>query len=294
MPKFTREDKSEYFAIERERDDYLTAPVNITEMRNLPVGMLNHSFLTYNGPQRNRPSDNISKKTGNSVYRQSLYARSRAYGEFDWALLTPRVVSERANGILYPLDGNGSNHWLERMFGPDFEVPCLVLKGLSLKEEKDTFLKLQERKRVTPAERFKVDTEYDENSLAAAIKGIADDCGFEIAQRTNDPNAIGRTVADWIVKKYGTQGRTHGLSALRYTLETVNGMFPADDKKRKNGALVKAIAVVLHNDDEFPTVSRESVLRYISNTGAGPVVGQSRGGNGEQEVLQRLHDALGY
>lgn len=294
MGKFTREDKTTYFGADKERPEYVTPPANNTEQRNIPVGVLNHNFAVKNGPQRNRPEDNVSKKTGNTVYRRSLFARSRSYGEFSWALLSPRVVSERRGGVLYPLDGNGSNFWIERLFGPEFEVPCVVIKGLSLREEKDIFLKLQDRKRVTPTEKFKVDTEYDEQSLSYAMKGIVEDAGFYIGQRTTDPNALGRTTAEWVIKKYGSNGRTHGLNALRTTLEAVTVLFPEDDFRRTNGALVKAIAVVIHNDDEFPTVGTEKVLEYIRQSGAQAVVGQSRGSSAEAEVLQRLHDVLGY
>lgn len=294
MPKFTRNDKTEYYAADKERDDYPKPPFRNTEYRDIPVGLLNHNFATYSGPQRDRPEDKVSKKTGNSIYRKSLFSRSRAYGQFSWSVLRARVVSERPNGVLYVLDGNSSNHWLERVFGPSFQVPCQVLTGLSLKDEKDIFLKLQEIKKVTPTEKYRVDVDYDEGSLSALIKGVVEVLGFEIAQRTTDPYAIGRTTCEWIVRKFGATGTQAGLNALRHTLETVTALFPENDPKRTNGALVKALAVVLYNDDEFNGVSRAEVLNFIRASGADKIVGQSRGGSGEAEVLGRLHDALGY
>jgi hypothetical protein len=183
---------------------------------------------------------------------------------------------------------------LERTFGPEFEVPCTVLAGLTLKEEKDIFLKLQERKKVTPTEKYRVETEYDEASLAAGIKKVVEKLGFSVSQRTSDPAAIGRTTCEWIVRRFKVTGVQTGLNALQLSLECVLQVFPADDPKRTNGALVKALAIILHDDDEFPAGKREDVLRFIGEQGAAEVVRESRGGSGEQEVLRRLHDALGY
>lgn len=295
MPKYTREDKTVYYGADKEKPEgeYKTPPVNDTEIRNVKVGILNHNFATYSGPQRNRPSDKLSKKTGNSIYRRSLFARSRAYGEFRWELLTLRVVSERADGTLYPLDGNSSNHWLERLFGPDFEVPCRVLKDRSLREEKEVFLKLQEVKRVTATEKYVVDTEYDETSLSFAIKDVVEASGFEIAQRPKDACALGRTTAETVVKRFGTTGRTHGLNALGKTLTTLTGLFPEDDWKRTNRALVVALAVILHDEDEFPDVTVQDVLDYMRDAGADALVNGAMGTWAENIVLQRIHDAVG-
>lgn len=251
-------------------------PKNYTKRENIKVGLLNRNFAMYPGPQRNRPQDS-------SKYRVSLTGRAKAYGSFSWVLLRDRVVSRRADGVMYPLDGNSSNHWLESLFGPDFEVPCITVDDLTLAQENRIFQRIQDNKKVTPTERYKTDLEYDDSSLAHKIESALPE-GFHITQSPFDPFGLGRTTAEWIVRKYGAK-------ALTETLKVTVGLFSERDAARTNGALVKAIAILLNNADERESYNMEQLLRLLGATGATALVGQARGNGGEGIVLSVIRDA---
>jgi hypothetical protein len=314
MPKFTRPDKTVYFAADKERLSYQAIPEQNIEYRNdIPVGLLNHNFATYSGPQRHRPEDS-------AAYRRSLVSRAARYGSFDWALLTEGVIWEMTlddgSVVLYPLNGNGSNHWLERIFGPEFQRPQKVIpKTVSKRDAMKLFLRLQEMAKVTPVQKYVVETQYDSTSLAARYQRVVESLGFRITNATLDPYGIGRTPCEWIVRQFSVRNGDYqpGLDALLITLEHVVDMFPVVlkvednakltpeqrvqrklDAKRTNAALLKALAIILCRDNEFTTVSRDEVLNYIEQQGAAKTVGESRGGGGEREVLTRLHEELGW
>lgn len=254
---------------------YAEPPRNYTRRENIKVGVLNHNFAAYPGPQRNRPQDS-------SRYRAGLAARAKAYGSFSWVLLRDRVVSRRGDGVLYPLDGNGSNHWLETLFGPDFEVPCLVVDDLNLPEENRLFQRLQDNKKVTPTERYRTDLEYDRDSLAAKIQQALPD-RFLITQSPLDPFGLGRTTAEWVVRKYGAK-------ALTETLNVVVSLFSERDPARTNGALVRALAVLLNNADERESYDLPRLLALLRETGPATLSSYAHGNGGEGLVLLRIRE----
>ncbi len=254
---------------------YGKPPENHTKREYIKVGVLNHSFATWPGPQRNRPQDS-------SRYRVSLVARARTYGTFRWALLRDRVVSRRPDGVLYPLDGNGSNHWLEGLFGPDFEVPCIVVDDLTLAQENELFQRLQDNKRVTPTEKFVTDLEYDDSSIAAKIQGALPE-GFHITQSPLDSFGLGRTTAEWVVTKYGAK-------ALAGTLNVIVRLFSDTEPARTNGALIKAVTVLLNNTDVRESYDMTRLLALLQRTGATAITGQARGRGSEGPVLATIRE----
>lgn len=254
---------------------YRTAPKNLTNREYIKVGVLNHNFATYPGPQRNRPQDSVR-------YKAALTGRAKAYGDFRWELLKDRVVSRRADGVLYPLDGNGSNHWLEALFGPDFEVPCVMVGGLALAEENKLFQQLQVNKKVTPTQKYVTDLEYDDKSMAFKIERALPE-KFHISQSKTDAFAVGRTAAEEIVKKYGAK-------ALTETLNAIAAIFRDDEPQRTNGALVKAVAVVLHNADEREGYDLDRLFTLMQRAGAMTLAEQAWGGGAENVVLTRMKE----
>jgi hypothetical protein len=263
---------------------YKMPPTNSTVVEWVRVGMLNINFANYNGPQRNRPGDSKS-------YLKSLSGRANAYGDFQWELLRYRVVSRRADGVLYPLDGNGSNHWLENQFGPNFEVPCIMVDDLTLAEENNLFQKLQVVKKVTPTEKYRVDLEFDKHSravqiekaLSAAQDSKGEALGFFISQSTSNPHALGRTTAEFIEGRYNA-------TALTTTLELTAALFDEGQQARTNGALVKALAILLHKPGAMDDYDKDRLFAMLTQAGAAATVGQARGGSGEIIVLQTIAD----
>lgn len=254
---------------------YLAPPANHTRREYLKVGLLNRNFATYPGPQRNRPQDSAR-------YRASLAGRAKAYGPFSWALLRDRVVSRRADGVLYPLDGNGSNHWIEDLFGPDFEVPCIVVDDLNLPDENRLFQRLQDNKKVTPTEKYRTDLEYDHDSLAAKIQQALPE-GFHVTQSPLDAFGIARTSAEWIVRKYG-------VSALTEALKVVTSLFSEAETARTNGALVKALAVLLNNADEREAYDLTRLLPLLQQAGPAQLTSHAHGSGAESLVLARMRE----
>lgn len=248
-------------------------PLNY-EDRMLPVGMLNMTFAYEHGPQRNRPADSAR-------YRSTLRTRSRAYGSYNPVLLRPRVVSYRPDTHqYYTLDGNSSNHWLEDMFGPSFLVPCRVVNGLTLAEENQVFQALQRLKKVTLTEKHRADVEFDDTSQAYVINKIFSEEGFEVGQRINSPVTIGVSAGIYILS-------TGGEARLRETLRTIRECFPDDDEKRTNNSLVKAISLVLGNEE----YEHSRLIRALKKTGSWALFEGAQGRLAETYVVPRIKEA---
>lgn len=241
------------------------------------VGTLTKAFESGDGPQRDRPQDKAS-------YIRSLRARSKAYGEssadYNPAVLRPRIVSDRGNGKYWPLDGNGSNHWLEWLFGPDFEVPVYLVKGLSLAEENKIFQQVQKNKKVTTAEQFQNDREFNSDSLAFQIEQILKPLDFHTTNQVKDAWGLGATTSTYVFKRYGAKG-------LKFTLQAIAALYDGDQWKRTNGAFVKALAIALHNPDYDQGILRNVLL----GTSLEELADNARGSGGESVVLPRIQAA---
>lgn len=255
------------------RRHFLNPPPLNYEDRMLPVGMLNLTFANEHGPQRNRPADSAR-------YRSTLRTRSRAYGAFNPVLLRPRVVSYREDTRqYYTLDGNSSNHWLEEMFGPSYLVPCRVVSGLTLAEENRIFQDLQKLKKVTLTEKHRSDVEFDDTSQAYLLSKIFAEEGFQLGQRTNSPVIIGVSAGAYILN-------IGGEARLRDTLRIIRECFPDDDEKRTNNSLVKAISLVLGNEE----YERERLVRAMKKAGSWALFEGAQGRLAETHVVPRIRE----
>jgi hypothetical protein len=250
---------------------YPVAPSLNYEHTTMTVGTLNKSFESGDGPQRDRPQD---KK----FYIRALKARSKSYGEYNPAVLRPRVVSDRGEGKYWVLDGNGSNHWLEVLFGPDFPVPVYLMSGLTLAQENAIFQQIQKGKHVTRMEQFANDQEFNDKSSAFQIAKILTDEGFHTTNQTKDPWGLGATTSDFVLKSRGAGG-------LKEVLQLIRTVFREDDWKRTNGALVKALALALGNTDYDRNVLASALLRVAD---AQELAHDARGTGGHSIVLPRI------
>jgi hypothetical protein len=248
-----------------------TPPALNYEPTTMTVGTLTKSFESGDGPQRDRPQD---KK----YYIRSLRARSKAYGDYNPAILRPRVVSDRGNGKFWVLDGNGSNHWLEVLFGPDFPVPVYLMTGLTLAQENTIFQQIQRGKHVTRNEQFANDLEFNDASAAYKITKVLQAEGFHTTNQVKNPWGLGATTSEYIYKRYG-------LSILKTVLDYVKQFFSDDDWKRTNGALVKALAIMIGNEDYDNEVLANALLGV---TDADELAHDARGSGGESIVLPRI------
>lgn len=251
--------------------DYAKPPAINYEHTTMTVGTLTKAFEAGDGPQRDRPQD---KKR----YATALRNRARAYGTFNPAILRPRVVSDRGQGKFWPLDGNGSNHWLEGLFGPSFSVPVYLLKGLNLEQENEIFQQIQRGKQVSRVEKFANDREFSESSKAYKIGNIMDAEGFRTTNVAKDPWGIGATISEWILDQRGGTGLTE-------ILQLIKTVFSADDWKRTNGSLLKAIAV-LHKNADYDHAILAAALRRVPE--AGLLTEGARGRGAESIVVPRI------
>lgn len=253
------------------KQTYAKPPAINYELTTMAVGTLTKAFESGDGPQRDRPQD---KKR----YATALRNRAKAYGTYNPAILRPRVVSDRGNGVYWPLDGNGSNHWLEGLFGPSFGVPVYLLHGLSLEQENELFQQIQRGKQVTRMEKFANDREYNESSIAYQIAKIMEAEGFRTTAQVKDPWGIGATISEWIYAKRGGGG-------LAEVLQLIKTVFSADDWTRTNGSLLKAIASMHGNADYDHATLAAALLRVPT---AGVLSEGARGRGSESIVIPRI------
>jgi hypothetical protein len=254
--------------------EYPAPPAVNYEEVLLPVGILTAAFANLHGPQRNRPSDSVR-------WQASLRARSRAYGDYNPVLLRPRVVSYReGTRQYYTLDGNSSNHWLQDRYGPNFLVPCRVLRGLTPSQENRIFQDLQKLKRVTLIEAARADVEFDAGSAAFVINKAYDEAGFTLGNRNDSAFIIAITPGQYVLS-------IGGEARLRETLRAIRESFPDDDPRRTNASLVKAIALALGNAE----MERELLLRAMKAAGTWELAGAIQGRGSEGAVLARIRAA---
>jgi hypothetical protein len=294
---------------------------------DISVGNMNRAFQVLPGPQRNRPEDSAR-------WKSSLVARARAYaqvGEFSIQysykgynplLVRQRIASYRGDGQYYPLDGNGSNHWYEALFGPDFLPPTgtLVIDVRKADGTPDFAVEnkvmqaVQVAKNMTQFEKFTNNRQFDATSKAYQIYGAAETEGFSISQRTTDARSLGVTVADKI--------RLLDPALLGPVLAFVKEAWPsvadrlqrypcfADDflgpdgkrdktaaeayraavthnYERTNGSLVIATAIMFNRS----STDKKRLLRALQSRTINEFADGARGKGAENIVLPRIEEA---
>jgi len=260
--------------VARKQQEYPAPPARNYEEVMLPVGILTSAFAILHGPQRNRPADSVR-------YKQSLKARSRAFGEYNPVLLRPRVVSYREDTRQYfTLDGNASNHWLQEKFGPAHLVPCRVLRGMTMAQENQVFQDLQKLKKVTLTEAARSDVEFDEDSTAFIVNRLLAEGGFALGSRTDSAVTVSITAGRFLLS-------IGGEARLRDTLRAIRECFPDDDTRRTNVSLVRAIGLALGN----PEFEKERLLRALKAAGTWELAGALYGRGADTLVLPRIKAA---
>jgi len=241
----------------------------------VPVGHLNYAADNLKGPQRDTPQTAVR-------WKQNLANRARAYGKFNPLLVTDRVASRRADGTLWPLDGNGSDHWYERMFGKEFLVPVRIpTKILSPAEEASLFVAIQRQRRsVTRAQEFQVAL-FDPESQESKIEAVMEAKGFIVTQATNNSRGIGNTAVTYVFKKHDAEG-------LGRTLDALTEIFPdEEDTARTNASLVKALSDVLYNPH---FADHELLYPVLRLAGSATLSHLARGRAAEDIVVERIRE----
>jgi hypothetical protein len=180
------------------------------------------------------------RNTGkNGKEPRAVRTRYKKLGDFDPKLLRFREVSRRADGTLACMDGNGSNHWVQEMFGPDALVPCKVYEGLTQAQEATMFLGFQRMKLVTKTEQYNAGAIAGEHTIML-LQSIAAEYGFDMSA-ARKPNCVPPFSAEQILKAYG-EGTVRRV--LRFAKTHYEG-----DAKQTTGSFLQGLAAVLVNSD---------------------------------------------
>lgn len=195
----------------------------------LRVGNLNRTMDddTIKGTQRDR-----GRKGRAPAAIRRRYGRLR---DFDYRVFTPRLVSRRLDGTHFTIDGNGSNHWVEALFGPETLVPAIVFEGLSLADEAALFVKAQDGKQVTKMQQFEADKVSGEEAVTLMVK-IAGEYDFWIDSK-KAAGHVSQSAVRFVLDNYGELG-------LRSTFEFMKANF-ADDPDSYNGGFFMGIGQAL-------------------------------------------------
>lgn len=98
---------------------------------------------------------------------------------FDWYLLDPLVVSRRADGTMYVMDGQHRLLALRELGYDDQPVRCMVFDGLSLEQESRRFNTQDTRKALTAMDRFRARL-LEGQSAEMAVAEVVRSTGFVI------------------------------------------------------------------------------------------------------------------
>lgn len=195
----------------------------------LRVGNLNRVMddESIKGTQRDR-----GRKGRTPAAIRRRYGRLR---DFDYRVFNPRLVSRRTDGTHFTIDGNGSNHWVEFLFGADTLVPCVVFDGLTLAEEADLFIKAQDGKPVTKMQQFEAEKTAGEETTLLMVK-IAGEYDFAIDSK-KEAGHVSQSAVRFILDGYGEAG-------LRATFEFIRAHY-ANDPESYNGGFFMGIGQAL-------------------------------------------------
>jgi hypothetical protein len=246
---------------------------NADTLRFLRVHMLNQTMddETVGGFQRDRG------KNGKPIAR--MRNRVKALGpedEFDPRVFTPRIVSERDDGTYFTIDGNGSNHWVEDLFGADTKVPCVVLTSLTRPEEADLFEKAQRGRLVTKAVQFAAAVEA-ERVDALEITEILGDFGGEIGTGRKAGN-FGQSAITYTYDKFGAKH-------LRQVILFIKQNF-WDDPHSTNVGFVKALADLLG----MKGYEAAKLSKALTGTQVATLLDGASGGGAQTNALRGMKD----
>lgn len=211
----------------------------------------------------------------NGKMPKMVRARYRKLGQFDASKLRHREVSRRADGTLACMDGNGSNHWVQDLFGPDSLVPCKVYEGLTLAQEAAKFIGFQKMKLVTKTEQFHAGNIAGEEAFLR-LGRVAEKYGFTVST-SRQPGAIPPSALE-------RMWDSHGETSLHRVLYFAYTHF-ADDPKQTNGSFLQGLARVLLNSD----TDEARLVRAVEGTDVTALIDNRAGGAAVTAVAENLN-----
>ncbi|AUG77861.1 hypothetical protein CFP65_3051 [Kitasatospora sp. MMS16-BH015] len=208
---------------------------------------------------------------------RSWVARKLREG-FDPERIGVPSVSARLDGTYVWLDGQNRGALCRAAGHDEKAVNMKVFRGLSLEQEAELFLGLNDNRRVAPIYRFMA--EYTAGRPEAVeIVGIATDQGWTISDG-GAPNAIHAVAA--LSTVYRSSAETPGTT-LRDVLRIVSESW-GYSPEGVNAHLLLGLASVLNGETEAE-IDHATLIRKLAAHGGGPssILGKGRG----------LRDAMG-
>lgn len=177
-----------------------------------------------------------------SLDAQRMFQRSWANKlgkKWNPRLLLPAIVSKRADGRYYLLDGQHSTKVATEKHGPDFERHCLVYEELTPAEEAALFLAAnRDRKAVKPVDNYRVALTAGE-PLVTRVNAEVESCGLTVTG-SSSPNQVGAVQA---VLTIGEK-RVGLLPMVLYTLAEAWGR----DSTSWDNMMIRAVGMVIHTN----------------------------------------------
>jgi hypothetical protein len=195
-------------------------------------------------------------------YQRGLFQPKvkKIVADFDPDAFGVLVVSRRADGSLWALDGQHRLAALQQMEWLDQRVPCVVYDGLTLEQEAKIFyLPQMTRRPLTPAERFRARLVQGER-VALEIQAIANRYGYTV-NTTNGGTGSAHTLdAVAAVELLHTDYADGGI--LARVLEITSQSW-GNDEYHISGEVLRGIGAFTHRFPQYDHGRLVSLLRSI-------------------------------
>jgi hypothetical protein len=227
----------------------------------------------------------IDKLTVDGKYQRPVAEKrvAKIIDEFDAKLLGTLELSARPNGTYAVIDGQHRYEALKKLGRK--QVPALVHKGLSVKDEADLFARTNMgRKALSPIQRFRAQV-FAGDPQSVAISKIVTTAGFRIDyNETSTELGVIRSVVvlEQAYKRHGAEHLTQLLTTIRDLwfgeraatdatlirgmskfLSIYGGNFTSEHAERL--ARTPALAIVRRAQEKSLTGTRDSVTNLIAD-----------------------------
>lgn len=195
------------------------------------------------------PPDNL--RVDHRTQRPHMEAHSKKMAEkWDPNLCGVLVVSRRADGGLYIIDGQHRHHAAIKAGQGHVPVACYVIDGLTIEEEAKQFVGINSTAR-RPSKLAEFEVRLTANDPSAlAINEIVHDAGLQITSALEDGHVAAVVALEWVYDGKASPRRKGTENAKRPELliATLHALYQAYglDRHAYDGTIIKAMAMVLH------------------------------------------------
>lgn len=151
------------------------------------------------------------------------------------------ILARREDGRLVILDG--SHRVGGGILAGVTELPALIYEDLSVPEEAEMFLGLNDSRKVQPVDKFKAAV-IANDPMAVEINAALHDFGWRVSWSSDPGNFAAVTAAKAVYKGAGLPGCNTGLQLVRRTIEFITRTW-GHDRDGMQGYMFRAVASVL-------------------------------------------------